>query len=71
MYVCCAQQYSRDLLVFLFCILTLVAWITGSKRGRVPMLLNRPQTEEWKGWMQVRSSILPRTGHDWQICTSK
>ena len=49
----CVQSYSRDLLAFLFCILTLVAWITSNKPGRGSLLLNRPQTEEWKGWMQV------------------
>ena len=53
------QHYSRDLLAFLFCILTLVAWLTGSKSGRGPMLLNRPQTEEWKGWMQVQRLMMP------------
>ena len=52
------QSYSRDVLAFLFCILTLVAWITSNKPGRGTVLLNRPQTEEWKGWMQVPAALL-------------
>lgn len=33
--------------------LTIVAFSTSLQPVRTPLLLNRPQTEEWKGWMQV------------------
>jgi len=49
------QHYSRDVLSFIFLALTAVnLWkaLTTYKKG--PDLLNRQQTEEWKGWMQVR-----------------
>ena len=54
----CMQSYSRDLLGFLFLVLTLVASITSLRPARSPVLLNRTQTEEWKGWMQVQA-LLP------------
>lgn len=47
------QAYSRDLLAFLFLTLTLVAMATSRVQHKTPLLLNRKQTEEWKGWMQV------------------
>ena len=47
------QSYSRDLLAFLFILLTLVAAVTSRTPFRTPPLLNRGQTEEWKGWMQA------------------
>lgn len=47
------QSYSRDVLAFLFLTLTLVATITSKSKVKAPLLLNRKQTEEWKGWMQV------------------
>ncbi len=49
------KSYSRDVLGFIFLGLTLVALFTSLKQCRVPVLLNRQQTEEWKGWMQVVS----------------
>ena len=49
-----AKSYSRDVLGFIFLALTLVAFFTSVKPCRVAVLLNRQQTEEWKGWMQVR-----------------
>lgn len=42
----------RDLWV-VFAVLTGVAAVTSIKQAKAPVLLNRPQTEEWKGWMQV------------------
>lgn len=48
-----AQSYSRDLLAFVFLLLTLVAAVTSKNTVKAPLLLNRKQTEEWKGWMQV------------------
>ena len=48
-----AQHYDRDQFLFVFLILTIVAFSTSLQPVRTPLLLNRPQTEEWKGWMQV------------------
>lgn len=46
------RTYSRDL--FWFLVLLLVAVAAGLTRKETPdKLLNREQTEEWKGWMQV------------------
>ncbi|GLC37059.1 hypothetical protein PLESTB_001396100 [Pleodorina starrii] len=47
------KSYSRDVFVFLFAALTAVAVGTSLRAFKIPLLLNRPQTEEWKGWMQV------------------
>ncbi|BDA44067.1 probable O-acetyltransferase CAS1 [Coccomyxa sp. Obi] len=48
------KSYSRDVLSFIFIVLTIVAfWKSLKKYNRGPDLLNRQQTEEWKGWMQV------------------
>ena len=49
------KSYSRDVLGFIFLALTLVAFFTSLRPCRVAVLLNRQQTEEWKGWMQVIS----------------
>ncbi len=51
------QEYSRDLFLFLFALLVIVAGATSMQPVRTPLLLNRPQTEEWKGWMQVREGV--------------
>ena len=42
------------MLAFIFATLTVVAAWTSTKKARAPVLLNRQQTEEWKGWMQAR-----------------
>ncbi|KAK9809132.1 hypothetical protein WJX72_009885 [[Myrmecia] bisecta] len=47
------KSYSRDVMAFIFLGLTIVAWMTSMRKGKAPVLLNRSQTEEWKGWMQV------------------
>lgn len=47
------QRYDRDQFLFIFLVLTIVAFGTSLQPVRTPLLLNRPQTEEWKGWMQV------------------
>ncbi|CAA7400141.1 unnamed protein product [Spirodela intermedia] len=56
-----SKSYSRDLFLFLYSVLVIVAAVTSFKllNDKYPLLgnsmlyLNRHQTEEWKGWMQV------------------
>ncbi|XP_023541736.1 protein REDUCED WALL ACETYLATION 3-like [Cucurbita pepo subsp. pepo] len=55
------KNYSRDLFLFLYILLIIVSAATSLKKhsdksafsGRSILYLNRHQTEEWKGWMQV------------------
>lgn len=48
------KSYNRDIFSFIFLVLTCVAFGPSSLQIlKSPSLLNRSQTEEWKGWMQV------------------
>lgn len=55
------KSYNRDLFLFLYFLLIIVCAITSFKihqdkspiTGKSILYLNRHQTEEWKGWMQV------------------
>ncbi|PIA28048.1 hypothetical protein AQUCO_07300017v1, partial [Aquilegia coerulea] len=55
------KTYNRDIFLFLYFLLIIVAAITSFKihkdkspfSGKAILYLNRHQTEEWRGWMQV------------------
>ncbi|PWA83703.1 O-acetyltransferase family protein [Artemisia annua] len=55
------KNYNRDLFMFLYALLIIVSAMTSLKKhndksaltGKSILYLNRHQTEEWKGWMQV------------------
>eukprot|EP00250_Pteridium_aquilinum_P010580 c19490_g1_i1 orf=915-2528(+) len=56
-----AKSYNRDLFLFLYLLLICASAITSLKKhveksvasSKTVLYLNRHQTEEWKGWMQV------------------
>ncbi|KAL6542730.1 Protein REDUCED WALL ACETYLATION 3 [Orobanche hederae] len=55
------KNYNRDLFLFLYILLIVASAMTSLKKhhdrsafcGKSILFLNRHQTEEWKGWMQV------------------
>ncbi|XP_075513663.1 protein REDUCED WALL ACETYLATION 3-like isoform X2 [Primulina tabacum] len=55
------KSYSRDVFLFLYILLIIASAMTSIKKhndksafsGKSILYLNRHQTEEWKGWMQV------------------
>ncbi|KAL6842602.1 hypothetical protein ACP4OV_027446 [Aristida adscensionis] len=55
------KSYNRDLFLFLYILLIIASAMTSLKKhneksaftGKSILYLNRHQTEEWKGWMQV------------------
>ncbi|XP_010441594.1 PREDICTED: protein REDUCED WALL ACETYLATION 1 [Camelina sativa] len=55
------KNYNRDLFLFLYVLLIIVSAMTSLREhndkspitGKSILYLNRHQTEEWKGWMQV------------------
>ncbi|XP_008784404.1 protein REDUCED WALL ACETYLATION 1-like [Phoenix dactylifera] len=55
------KSYSRDLFLFLYILLIIASALTSLKKhhdksafsGKSILYLNRHQTEEWRGWMQV------------------
>ncbi|XP_057797695.1 protein REDUCED WALL ACETYLATION 3 isoform X2 [Salvia miltiorrhiza] len=55
------KNYNRDLFIFLYILLIITSAMTSLKKhhdksafsGKSILYLNRHQTEEWKGWMQV------------------
>ena len=47
------KSYTRDTFFFVYLILVVYSFSTWRREWKTPVLLNRFQTEEWKGWMQV------------------
>jgi hypothetical protein len=61
------QSYSRDLFMFIYLLICLAASLTSLRKHTTTSTsvdyLNRHQTEEWKGWMQVRPWLVLRRLH--------
>ena len=53
------KEYLRDRFAFVFLTLVVVAGWNSTNKNKVSNLLNRQQTEEWKGWMQARPARPP------------
>ncbi|PWZ38601.1 Protein REDUCED WALL ACETYLATION 3, partial [Zea mays] len=55
------KNYNRDMFLFLYILLVVASMITSLKKhpensvvsGKTVLYLNRNQTDEWRGWMQV------------------
>ena len=47
------KTYDRDLFFFVFLALAAYGWYNTLSKSKTHAPLNREQTEEWKGWMQV------------------
>eukprot|EP00756_Hemistasia_phaeocysticola_P005096 Hpha_TRINITY_DN13169_c0_g1::TRINITY_DN13169_c0_g1_i1::g.113705::m.113705 len=47
------KSYSRDLFWFVYGILVVYSFVHSLEKNKQAILLNREQTEEWKGWMQI------------------
>ena len=47
------KSYTRDTFFFIYGLLVVYSFSTWKREWKTPVLLNRSQTEEWKGWMQV------------------
>ena len=45
------------MLSFIFIVLTAVNVWKASRKYKAPDMLNRQQTDEWKGWMQARAQL--------------
>ena len=62
---CSQQSYNRDMFLFLYILLIVASTLTSLKKHHEPsaisgksiLYLNRHQTDEWRGWMQV--GVLP------------
>lgn len=48
------KSYNRDTFLFVYLAVWGVAFVRGAETCARPVTLGRKQTEEWKGWMQVR-----------------
>uniref|UniRef100_A0A061S981 Acetyltransferase-related family protein n=1 Tax=Tetraselmis sp. GSL018 TaxID=582737 RepID=A0A061S981_9CHLO len=48
-----SKNYTRDTFFFIYGLLVIYSFSTFRREWKTPLMLNRHQTEEWKGWMQV------------------
>lgn len=54
-----SKSYTRDTFFFIYGILVIYCLSTWKREWKTPVFLNRSQTEEWKGWMQVLAPWSP------------